>query len=147
MGRVVASSDAEPLAPHASADQKAEVGRALITIGLAWGTLGLAVPFGSSTGPFVFEITPLEIFISVLALVGAVGLMVDFFHPWRSYLWKTGFAEMMVGFLWSAASVYELIVPAPITLQWRLGHALIYGGYAVLSLSTWRWINKGRTRG
>jgi hypothetical protein len=143
----MASGDPGSVNPTASSEQRAEVGRALITISLAWGTLGLAVPFGSSTGPFVFEITPLEVFISLLALVGAIGLVLDFFHPWRSYLWRVGFAEMMVGFLWSAASVYELIVPGPTTIEWRLGHSLMYGGYAILSLTTWRWINKGNTRG
>jgi hypothetical protein len=151
MGWLVAGSDAGPLteepeAPHASNAQKADVGRALITIALAWGTLGLSIPFGSESGQFLFTINPLEIFLSVLAFIGAVGLLVDFWHPWRSWLWRVGFAEMAVGFLWTAASIYELIVPSAATFQWRLGHSLIYGGYAILALTTWRWINKGNTR-
>ena len=118
-----------------------------MTISLAWGTLGLAVPFGSASGPFVFTIDPLEVIISILALVATIGLLVDFWHPWQSRLWRIGFAEMAVGFLWSAGAFYELIVPSPATLNWRIGHALIYGGYAILALTSWRWINHGNTRG
>jgi hypothetical protein len=105
------------------------------------------VPFGSATGPFVDTIDPLEWVISALALIGVAGLLLDFFHPWRSRLWRSAVAEMMVGFLWSASAFYEVIVPSPATWEWRLGHGFIYGGFAVLALSSWRWINKGNIRG
>lgn len=136
-----------PPAPTASPEQSLQVARGLITIALAWGTLGLAIPFGSAQGPFNLNINPLEVFLSLLALVGALGLLVDFIHPWRSRLWQMGFAEMAVGFLWASASFYELVVPSLATWEWRIAHALMYGGYSVLALTTWRWINKGNTRG
>lgn len=140
----MASSDAPEIT--ASPEQSRQVWRALSTITLVVGTLGLAVPFGSSNGPTSFSITPLEIIISILAAIAAVGLAVDFFHPWRSVLWRTAFAEMMVGFLWSSAAVYELINPGNVTLNWRVGHFLMYAGYAVLALTAWRWVNRGNTR-
>jgi hypothetical protein len=144
MERIVANSDVGPVT--ASPDQRAVVARALITISLAAGTLGLGIPFGSASGPESTTITPLEWIISILAIIGALGLLVDFLHPWRSILWRTAFAEMAVGFLWISSAVYELIVPSDASVQWRVAHALMYAGYAVLALTTWRWINRGRIR-
>jgi hypothetical protein len=118
----------------------------LITITLALGTLGLAVPFGSASGPFTFELTPLELIISGLAFIGSLGLLLDFLHPWRSYLWRTAFAEGAVGFLWMSSAIYELINPGEATINWRIGHFLMYLGYAALALTTWRWVNRGNTR-
>jgi len=131
----------------ASSAQSAQVARALITVSLAWATLGLAVPFGSSGGASNLDVTPLEWIISIAALVTALGLLLDLVHPWRSVLWRIGFSEMFTGFLWAASAAYELFLPGDATLLWRVGHALIYGGYAVLALTAWRWINVGRIRG
>jgi hypothetical protein len=130
----------------AAPTQSYNVARATITAALAVASFGQSLPFGASTGPTVFELNPLEIILSVLLFLTACALVLNFFHPWNSWLYRHGIAEMVAGGVWVAVGTYELLLPNEATITWRLGHALPAYGWAILALTTWRWINVGRLR-
>ena len=120
--------------------------RAVITLSLFIATLGVSIPFGASSGQFTWDLNPLEWILSGLAFLSALGLLLDFIHPWRSWLYRVGVAEMAAGGVWAAIGSYELFLPGATTWPWRLGHALPAFGWMVLALTVWRWINVARTR-
>jgi hypothetical protein len=136
-------------APQTPDRQSVLVARDTITISLAVACLGQSLPFGAASGPTnsgLDDLNPLEWTLSILLFLMAVALVLNFFHPWRSWAWRVGLAEMIAGAIWVMVGTYELLVPNDSTTLWRLGHALPAFGWAILALTTWRWVNVGRTR-
>jgi hypothetical protein len=119
--------------------------RRFITAALAIATLGAAIPYGTATGGTTSDVTVLEIVLSALALVAALGLIADLIPHLNPTAYALGLAHMVAGFMWMSVAVYVLLLPH-LTLLWRLGHALPSLGWAVLALTTWRWVVTSRRR-
>ena len=114
--------------------------RPVVTLALAIATLGVSIPYGTSSGGLIHDVDLLEWLLSALAFLTGLGLLLDLWHPWRSRLHHYGVAFMVAGAIWTAIATYELMVPVHYTIPWRLGHAIPSFAWAVLALTTWRQI-------
>lgn len=112
--------------------------RTVAIIALAVATLGVAIPYGTASGPTTTHLDPLEWILSALALIAGLALVAGLIPALNPGARASGAAFMVAGFVWTVIAAYDALLPGDLTVVWRLGHAIPDVGWAILALTAWR---------
>lgn len=121
--------------------------RVAATLALAVALGGLSLPYGASTPGAESGLTPLEWTLSGLALVAALGLMLDLWRPLHPRLKASGVAFAVAAAVWFAVAAYHLLIAADIGLVYALSEALRCLGWGALALYEWRVVSLATREG
>jgi O-antigen/teichoic acid export membrane protein len=112
--------------------------RVAVTVALVVALVGLALPYGASTPGDDAGLTPLEWCLSALALLAALGLVLDATRPLHPRLSASGVAFAVAGAVWVAVAAYHVLISGDVGLTYALSEALRCLGWAALALYEWR---------